>query len=102
MEDKIKIFIKMVKLCINTLTKKKYNKCIAQLSELDYSSEMNVQILIEELITCGIRCPIAIKGYSKEKNNADNNFKPISELCSDMIKHFSHSITKKTNNNSKY
>jgi hypothetical protein len=97
--DKIKVFIKIVKLCINTLTKKKYNKCIGQLTELDYSNEINVQILIEELITCGIRCPISIKGYSRERNNLEQNTKPVSELCSDMIKHFSQTMTKKTNNN---
>lgn len=87
--DKIKIFIKTVKLCINTLTKKKYDKCVVQLSELDYSSELNMQILVEELITCGMKCPIAIKGYASHENT---DTKPISELCSDMILHFSNTF----------
>jgi hypothetical protein len=93
-EDQMKTFIRTIKFCINTMTKKNYNKCIEQLSALDYSTDANVQILVQELILCGMRCPIAVKGLSNDRND---NLKPICELCSDSINHFSKTITKKSN-----
>jgi hypothetical protein len=88
--DKVKTFIKTVKFCINTVNKKNYDKCVEELSKLDYTSEENVQILAHELIACGMRCPIAIKGTSRDPNNTT---KSISELIADLVKHFSLKIT---------
>lgn len=87
--DKVKTFIRTVKFCINTMNKKNYDKCIEQLSSLDYSTDINVQILVQELILCGMRCPIAVKGFPNDGNRNDN-LKPICELCSDTINYFSN------------
>lgn len=82
--EKVKTLIKTIKFCINIMNKKNYEKCVSQMLKLDYSGEEAMQILVQELVMCGMKCPIAIKGMQKEAN-----VKPISELCVDVVKQFS-------------
>jgi hypothetical protein len=99
------VFKNNVKFYINTINKKNYNDFLSKLSNLDYSTRENVHFLAHELIVCAMRCPIAIKGnksqYSEQEADKGRSTisKPLSEICSDMIKHFSTTLTKESNNN---
>jgi len=82
-EEKSKLFIRTIKFCLNTMNKKNYDKCTEQLGSLDYSNEANVSILVHELILCGMRCPMAVKGLQ----NIRDGDSPVCILCADMINH---------------
>lgn len=89
------VFKNDVKYFVNTINKRNFNNVIKKISNLNLKKKENVQFLACELIITAIRCPIAVKGIYKEKNN---RLKSISELVSDVIKHFCINLTKETNN----
>lgn len=81
-----------VKFYINVINQKNYPEYLKKLSSLDYTTEENIYFLAHELIICGLRCPIAIKGQTYEQNSINTHIKPISEICSELIKHFASFI----------
>jgi hypothetical protein len=88
-------FKSTVKYYINTINKTNFADYLEKLSALNLTTVQNVQFLAHELIVCGMRCPIGMKGAFRELND---NIKPLSELCSDIISHFSSNLTEENNN----
>jgi len=80
------IFKNDVKSCINKISKKNYNEYLNKLKSLDFSTQENIYFFAFELIICAMKCPISIKGGNYGDKQSD--FKPISELCVDIIKYF--------------
>jgi hypothetical protein len=89
------IFKNDVKYLINTINKKNYNDALNKLKLLNLTQKENIQFLAHELIVCTMRCPIGIKGIHKEK--ATNKSKALSEVISDVIKHFCTFVTAENN-----
>jgi hypothetical protein len=80
-----------VKRYLNVINEKNYDATLIGLSKLNYSSENHINFLATEIIFSAIKCPVAVRGL-----NNDKSIKSISELCSDLILHFSKTLVKDT------
>ena len=91
------VFKNDIKYFINTLNRKNFTETVKKILKFDMQKKENLHFLINELIICAIRCPIAVKGihHNKEKNDKT---KVISEITADIMRVFASEITKEKNN----
>jgi hypothetical protein len=85
------VFRNFIKHYINTINQSNYSDFLQKLKALDFNSVKNVQFFCNELITCAIRYPISVKGFTF---NEDPKYKYVPEICADVAKYFSSFMTK--------
>lgn len=73
-----------IKHLINVINQINYDETLEKLQKINFSSIKIIRFFISELIICGMRYQISIKGYDFE----ETTHKTIPEICADLQKHF--------------